>query len=192
MLERADEGIGRILATLDRLGLRDNTLVIFTNDNGGEWLSRMDPLFNRKRSLWEGGLRVPCMLRWPDRLPSGLKSSQPAITMDLTATILSAAGVKVVEARPLDGIDLIPLLKKDANPVERTFYWRGTRADSPHRAVREGRWKFITDTPLFPGMLFDVVADPGERNDLTARHPEILRRLSEKHREWSRQVTPGS
>ncbi|HEY0592365.1 MAG TPA: sulfatase-like hydrolase/transferase, partial [Thermoanaerobaculia bacterium] len=109
MLERADEGIGRILATIDRLGLRENTLVIFTSDNGGEWLSHMGPLFNRKGTLWEGGLGVPCVFRWPARLPGKRVSRQPAITMDLTATILAAAGATPRADRPLDGIDLLPI-----------------------------------------------------------------------------------
>lgn len=187
MLERADAGIGRILATLDRLGLRENTLVIFTSDNGGEWLSRMEPLFQRKRSLFEGGLRVPCILRWPSRLPSGETSRQAAITMDLTATILAAASVKVRHDRPLDGIDLIPLLQKNADLLERTLYWRGIGSGAD-RAVREGRWKFVADSGLFPGMLFDVVADPGERRDLASRHPDVLKRLNAKHREWQREV----
>src|SRR4029079_12372678 len=88
MLERADEGVGKILEELDRLGLTRNTLVIFTNDNGGEWLSRNAPLRDRKSTLWEGGIRVPMILRWPGALPSNRTSAQVAITMDLTATIL--------------------------------------------------------------------------------------------------------
>ena len=190
MLERADEGIGRILATLDRHGLRENTLVIFASDNGGEWLSRNEPLFHRKGSLWEGGLRVPCILRWPAQLPSKRTSAQPAITMDLTATILAAASVKPRDDRPLDGIDLVPLLETKGSVLERTFYWRGTNAGTRDRAVREGRWKYINSSPLFPGFLFDVVADPGERNDLAARHPEVLRRLEAQHREWAKSVQP--
>ena len=191
MLERADQGIGRILAALDRHGLRENTLVIFTSDNGGEWLSRIEPLFHRKGSLWEGGLRVPCILRWPAKLPSKRTSAQPAITMDLSATILAAASVKPRHDRPLDGIDLIPLLAKTSSVVERTFYWRGTGAGSPERAVREGRWKYVNESPMFPGFLFDVTADPGERKDLAASHPDILRRLEAQYRQWVKTVEPA-
>jgi len=92
MLERADEGIGTILAALDRNGVAQNTLVIFTNDNGGEWLSRNAPLYHRKATLWEGGIRVPLILRWLGRLPKGKTSGQVAITADLTASILAATG----------------------------------------------------------------------------------------------------
>lgn len=188
MLERADEGIGRILATLDRLGLSRNTLVIFTSDNGGEWLSRSEPLFNRKGTLWEGGLRVPCILRWPARLGPPRVSTQPAITMDLTATILSAAGVAPSSERPLDGVDLVAAL---AGPrADRVFFWRGLRAGSADKAIRDGRWKYVAQSPLFPGLLFDIEADPSERRDLAARHPDVLRRLQAKHAEWERALPP--
>jgi arylsulfatase A-like enzyme len=105
MLERADQGVGRILAALDKLGLRDNTLVIFTNDNGGEWLSRNAPLFHNKSSVWEGGIRVPTVVRWPGRIPAGRTSAQVGATFDLTATILAATGTKVPADARLDGID---------------------------------------------------------------------------------------
>jgi arylsulfatase A len=190
MLERADEGIGRILSTIDRLGLRENTLVIFTSDNGGEWLSRMEPLFHRKSTLWEGGLRVPCILRWPAKLEGKRKSSQPAITMDLTATIMAAAGVKARADKPFDGVDLIPLLKAKA-VTPRTFFWRGIRAGSPDRAVREGSLKYLSYSH-FPGLLFDVVADPGERKDLASTRVETLRRLDAAHRAWEREVVPAA
>ena len=186
MLERADQGIGEILATIDRLGLAPNTLVIFASDNGGEWLSNMGPLFNRKRSLFEGGLRVPCILRWPARLEGGRMSAQPAITMDLTATILEAARITPGEDFPLDGMDLVELLSA-SEILERTFYWRGVQSPN-QKAVRHGRWKYVGDSPLFPGLLFDVVADPGERNDLAAEHYDIVKRLLEQHRQWEREV----
>ena len=95
MLERADQGVGRILEALDRLGLRQNTIVIFTNDNGGEWLSRNTPLFHHKGTVWEGGIRVPAIIRWPGRIPAGSVSGQVGITMDLTASILAATGTPV-------------------------------------------------------------------------------------------------
>ncbi|MET0397251.1 MAG: sulfatase-like hydrolase/transferase, partial [Longimicrobiaceae bacterium] len=111
MLERADQGVGRILAALDRLGLRRNTLVIFTNDNGGEWLSRNAPLFHNKSSVWEGGIRVPTVVRWPARIPAGRTSAQVGATFDLTATILAATGTKVPADARLDGIDLLPVFE---------------------------------------------------------------------------------
>ena len=95
MLASADDGIGAILSALDRHDIAKHTLVIFTSDNGGEWLSRNAPLFHRKFTLWEGGIRVPALLRWPGTLPVGVTSRQVGMTMDLTATILDAAGVRL-------------------------------------------------------------------------------------------------
>src|SRR5690606_37853786 len=89
MLERADRGIGRILDAIERAGLRERTLVVFTNDNGGEWLSRNAPLFNRKWTVWEGGIRVPAIVRWPGVVPEGAVTGQVGITMDFTATFLA-------------------------------------------------------------------------------------------------------
>src|SRR5262249_41000276 len=128
MLERADQGVGTILDALTRLGLDRNTLVIFTNDNGGEWLSRNAPLFHRKGTLWEGGIRVPLILRWPGELPAGATSAQVAVTLDLTATILAATRSPVpADYRP-DGIDLLPILRATTPARERLLFWRVERA----------------------------------------------------------------
>jgi arylsulfatase A-like enzyme len=185
MLERADAGIGRVLAALDRRGLADRTLVVFTADNGGESFSSMGPLFHHKGSLWEGGIRVPCLLRYPPRLPAGTVSAQPAITMDLTATILAAAGVEAPADAPLDGVDLTPLLSS-GRLQERTFFWRlptGNRTT----AVRHGKWKYVAER-RFPGLLFDLAADPSERQDLARLHPELVARLRSLTAEWERAV----
>jgi arylsulfatase A-like enzyme len=192
MLERADQGIGRVLAALERAGLRDRTLVIFTSDNGGEWLSQMGPFFNRKGTLWEGGLRVPCILRWPGRLPAGTVSSQAAITMDLTATILAAAQVAASPARPPDGIDLTPILAGKKAPIDRTFYWLSPFAGNPDRAIRYGRWKYVSHSALFPGLLFDLRTDPSERHDLAAERPDLSKKLKGMHRDWERSVRKPS
>src|SRR5438045_9465068 len=111
MLERADQGVGEVLAALDKQGLAKNTLVIFTNDNGGEWLSRNAPLTNRKSTLWEGGIRVPLIFRWIGVLPADKVSSQAAITMDLTATVLAAPNTAVPNSHKLGGIKLLPPLR---------------------------------------------------------------------------------
>lgn len=185
MLERADRAIGEILAALDRHKLTGNTLVIFTSDNGGEWLSRMTPLSHRKGSLYEGGIRVPCILQWPGKLAAGTTSSQVAITMDLTATILAAAGANA--DRQLDAIDLVPLLA-GGKTVERTLYWRSPFENNTEKALRSGKWKWITMRDIFPGQLFDMTKDPGEHNDLAAQHPELLRKFKQMHRAWEKEV----
>jgi len=186
MLERADRGVGEILAALDRRGLARNTLVIFTNDNGGEWLSRNAPFFHRKDTLWEGGIRVPAIFRWPGRIPPGTTSGQPGITMDLTATILAAAGARVPADPALEGVDLLPVLTRRARPTERTLFWRIATQTRQQRAVRRGDWKLLLDGDDL--LLFDVRRDPGERDDLAARRPDIVRDLRRRLAEWEADV----
>jgi arylsulfatase A-like enzyme len=192
MLERADQGIGRVLDALDRLKLAQNTLVIFTSDNGGEWLSRNAPLFHRKSSLWEGGIRVPLLMRWPARLGAGVTSPQVGITMDLTASILTAAGVKPPAGYRPEGIDLVGPLQKGV-PVERTLFWRlppaPNAAGTPpvtQRAVRRGNWKYLDDRGQY--FLFDLRADPGEREDVAQPHAELIRELRSLMAKWEADV----
>jgi arylsulfatase A-like enzyme len=193
MLERADQGIGRILDALDRLKLAQNTLVIFTSDNGGEWLSRNVPLFHRKSTLWEGGIRVPLLLRWPARLAAGTISSQVGITMDLTASILAAAGVKPPDNHRPEGIDLVGPLQK-GTAVDRTLFWRmppapGAAAGTPpvtQRAVRRGHWKYVDDRGQY--LLFDLRTDPGERHDVAHQHGDLVRELRTLVAKWEADV----
>ncbi len=174
MLERADQGVGQILAALEKAGVRQNTMVIFTNDNGGEWLSRNTPLFHHKGTVWEGGIRVPAMIRWPERIPAGRVSAQVGMTMDLTASILAAAGTPVPPEARLDGIDLMPVLEGKSPEIERTVFWRviGTR---PQQAVRSGEWKLLSDGGRT--MLFNLRTDIAERTNLIGEHSDIARRL---------------
>jgi arylsulfatase A-like enzyme len=194
MIERADAGVGRLLALLDSLGLARNTLVIFTNDNGGEWLSRNAPLFHRKWTLWEGGIRVPTIIRWPGHVAAGRVTGQVGITMDLTASILAATGAAVPAGTDLEGMDLMPLLSGGAREVERTLFWRVPALKQ--RAVRSGDWKLVVDGPS--ALLFDVRHDVGERNDLAAARPDVAARLWALLRAWEQRVdaeahdhTPG-
>jgi len=189
IVEDADEGVGRILDAIDRQQLAPNTLVIFISDNGGEWLSRNAPYFHRKDTLWEGGIRVPAILRWPGVLPPATTSNQVAMTMDLTATILEAAGADVRNAK-LEGIDLLPLLAGRTARVERTLFWRIAMKDRQQRAVRSGNWKLLLDGGL--QMLFDVVQDPGERDDRAAAHPDIVAKLKPLIEAWERDVDAES
>jgi arylsulfatase A-like enzyme len=196
MLERADQGIGRILDALDRLKLAQNTLVIFTSDNGGEWLSRNVPLFHRKGTLWEGGIRVPLLLRWPARLAAGTTSSQVGITMDLTASILAAAGVKPPDNYRPEGIDLLGPLQK-GTPVDRTLFWRmppapGAAGTPPvtQRAARRGNWKYIDDRGQY--LLFDLRTDPGERQDVAHQHADLVRELRSLVAKWEADIDAES
>ena len=186
MFERVDRGVGALLDTLERLGLAQNTLVVFTNDNGGEWLSRNAPLFHRKSTLWEGGIRVPAILRWPGTLPAGRVSPQVGITMDLTATILAATGTARPEGPSLEGIDLTPILAGRTAVVERTLFWRTVYANRRQWAVRSGGWKLLVDGES--AMVFDLRNDIGERNDLTTQRQDVARRLRPLIAVWERDV----
>jgi arylsulfatase A-like enzyme len=186
MVERVDEGVGQILAALDRLDLARDTVVIFTNDNGGEWLSRNDPFSHYKSTLWEGGIRVPLILRWPGRLPAGATSPQVAITMDLTASILALAGVPRTEQPALDGIDVLPVLAGEAPTVERRLFWRMANRRTQQKAVRDGHWKLLIDAG--DSRLFDLAADPGEQRDLAAAHPDRVRALEAAMEAWEQEV----
>jgi len=186
MLERADAGVGQIVQKLAALRLTKHTLVIFTNDNGGEWLSRNAPLFHRKDTLWEGGIRVPTIVRWPGRIPAGTTSAQTGITMDLTASILAATNTPVpVEARP-DGINLLPILEGRAPVMERTLFWRINVALRQQRAVRSGDWKLLIDGDDL--LLFNLKADIGERNDLAAARPDLVAKLRPLIAAWEKDV----
>ena len=189
MLERADQGVGRILALLEQRGMAANTLVIFTNDNGGEWLSRNAPFFHRKATLWEGGIRVPIILRWPARLPAGKTSPQVAATMDLTATILAATSTTAPAAYRPDGVDILPMLRGDAPVRDRDVFWR-ILPPRNMRAVRSGNWKLLLDGAQV--LLFDLANDPGERNDLAARQPEKVATLKRLYLAWEAGLTQGS
>jgi arylsulfatase A-like enzyme len=186
MVEKVDEGLGMLLAELDRQGLAENTLVVLSSDNGGERYSDNAPLFHHKSTLWEGGIRVPCLMRWPARLPAGTVTHQAAITMDLSATFAAAAGARPAADRPFDGIDLLPILTGAEPNRERTFAWRIQRIGRQQKALRHGTWKYIQDANV--EMLFDLAADIGERRDLSFAHPEKFAELKQRLREWEADV----
>ena len=186
MVEQMDRGVGEVLRALGRLGLANNTIVIFTNDNGGEWLSNSAPLFNRKSTVWEGGIRVPALIRWPGRIPAGKVSGQVGITMDLTASILAATGTRVTEDVGLEGINLFPVMEDRAQPIERTIFWRSIVGNRLQRAVRRGDWKLVIDGNNT--FVFDVRADPGERHDLAAKRQDVANELRAALADWERDV----
>jgi arylsulfatase A-like enzyme len=185
IVERADRGVGDILRTLDSLGLASNTIVIFTNDNGGEWLSRNEPLFHNKSSLWEGGIRVPAIIRWPGHIPANTVSGQVAMTMDLTASILAATKTTLPSETALDGMDVFPMLERRAPAVDRTLFWRVSVARQ-QLAVRSGDWKLLLDNGR--PFLFNVRTDLGERTNLIRSHSELARRLRSLLDKWQKDV----
>ena len=191
MIERVDRGVGEILEALRRHALVGNTIVIFTNDNGGVAMSNNAPLFHRKFSAWEGGIRVPALIRWPGHIPPGSVSGQVGITMDLTASILAATRSAVpADARP-EGINLFPILENKQGPLDRTLFWRtggNPQVNMNQRAVRAGEWKLIVDGNPGRVFLFNVRDDPGERQDWFARRSDVADRLRKLLDGWEQEV----
>jgi arylsulfatase A len=186
MTHSLDRAVGDVLGALDRLGLAKDTLVVFTGDNGGERLSDMGPYFNTKGTLWEGGIHVPGLARWPAALPKGKVSAQAAITMDWTATILAAAGVQ--PERPLDGINLLPMLQGKQAVQDRTLCWRIDRDGFRQQAIRSGKWKLVTQPTSVNLLLFDLKRDPGERHNLFYEHQDKVGELRARLAAWDKEM----
>ena len=186
MIGQMDLQIGRVLEALDAAGAAENTIVIFTSDNGGERFSDTWPFTGRKTELLEGGLRVPAVIRWPGQLPGGIVSEQATIGMDWFPTLLAAAGTAPDPAFPPDGIDLLPLLTQASAPLPRKLFWRYKL--HAQRAMRDGDWKYlkIVDNTF----LFDVVRDPMERANLKERHRDVYDRLVAEWEEWNTSILP--
>jgi arylsulfatase A-like enzyme len=189
MVERMDNQIGRLLGVLAEHKLTEHTLVIFTSDNGGERLSDNGPFSRGKYTLWEGGVRVPGVARWPGKIPAGTESSQGVITADWTVSILNASGTLIPQSWKFDGENVLPALQGKAQSKDRTFFWRMPN----QRAVRSGKWKYIQDGMLpgkFPSdFLFDLEADPGEHRDLALRRPDIVQELRATLVRWEAEVS---
>ena len=185
MMKSLDDGIGKIMQALDDAQLTGQTIVIFTNDNGGERYSDNGGLSNSKGTLWEGGIRVPALVRWPGKINAGVTTQQVAVTMDWTATILKAGGAKADKGFPLDGIDLMPILTGKKNIIDRTLYWR-TFQRAKHKAMRDGKWKYLQAEE--GEYLFDLSTDQGEKNDLKLKETERFEKMKEKFNKWERTV----
>ena len=183
MMKSLDEGVGTVMKAIDEAELASNSLIIFTNDNGGERYSNNGIFSKDKSTLWEGGIRVPAFIRWPGKISAGRTTSQAAITMGWTATILAAAGGKANPDFPFDGIDLMPLCQGKKPEADRTFYWR-TFQHKKQKAMREGKWKYLQDEQK--EYLFDLSADPGETKDLKATNTDVFQRMKRKYAEWER------
>jgi len=186
MIEEMDLQIGRVLQALEANGLTENTIVIFTSDNGGERFSDTWPFTGRKTELLEGGLRIPAIISWPARIPHGSTTNQVAITMDWLPTLLAAAGVASDPAFPPDGVNLLPALAQNADPIERKLFWR-YKANA-QRAARNGDYKYLKI--LDNTFLFNVVEDPMERANLKNRRKDIYDRIVADWYEWNATMKP--
>ena len=182
MMKSLDAGIGEVLTELRRTGLEKNTLVIFTSDNGGERFSYNWPFRGQKMELYEGGVRVPAIVRWPGVTRAGSISDQPVITMDWTATMIAAAGGKPDPNYPLDGEDIKDVLGSNRPIFDRDFFWRTYR----HGGMRSGKWKYIREEKS--EFLYDLSVDEREQADFKGTHPSILERLRGEFRKWESTV----
>jgi arylsulfatase A-like enzyme len=185
MMKSLDDAVGNIMKTLDDEKLSGNTIVIFTNDNGGERYSDNGGLANAKATLWEGGIRVPAFVKWPGKIKAGIITQQAAITMDWTATILSVAQAKAAINFPLDGIDLVPILTGNKKNIDRTFYWR-TFQRNKQKAIRAGKWKYLQDEK--GEYLFNLAIDPGEKHNEKEKEKIIFEKLKQRYSGWEKTV----
>lgn len=187
MVESMDQGIGRILEKLETENLVDNTLVVFTYDHGGRHLVHSDPLFHGFATLWEGGIRVPLLMRWPNQLNAQQEIEHPSIAMDLTSTILAAAG-QDIEPLALDGTSLLPLLQDAGEVAVEPLFWRFGSGANHMWAIRRDNWKYVLDNGT--QFLFDLETDIGERNNLFSSHPDIARELRAALIAWNQTLPP--
>jgi len=184
-IEEVDWSVGQILQALRDLDLAENTLVLFTSDNGGSGGSVNKPLRGGKGSTWEGGMREPTLAWWPGHIPAGSVCDEVATAMDLLPTFAKLGGGKVPEDRVIDGKDIAPLLRDPANavsPYEAFFYYGGNRL----RAVRSGPWKLHAN-----GRLYNLDEDIGEQKNVAKQHPKVVKRLKEYLAECRKDLGDG-
>ncbi|WP_395577315.1 sulfatase-like hydrolase/transferase [Streptomyces sp. BK79] len=172
MVESLDTAVGKVLAALRRSGQEDDTVVVFSSDNGGERFSYQWPLSGEKASLLEGGIRVPTLVRWPARLDGRQVSHEPVYSPDWTATLLELGGARPDPAYPLDGHSLAGYLLRGEDVPERDLFWR-VRGN---RALRRGDWKYYRDANG-GDHLYDLGTDVREQADLAAARPGLLAEL---------------
>ena len=186
MMKSLDDAVGNIVKTIDDLHLSNNTVIIFTSDNGGERYSDNGIYKSGKMNLWEGGIREPAFIRWNGKLKENSVTNQVATTMDWTVTILALARTKADKKFPMDGMDLMPVLTGKKSEVTRTLYWRIFQRRQ-HKAVLDGKWKWLQDEKG-EEYLFDLSVDPSEKNNLKEKFPETFILLKNKFSAWEKTV----
>ena len=187
MLSAMDDAIGAVLDKLRHDKLEENTLVLFIADNGGptpQISSSNGSLRGFKGSVWEGGIRVPCMAQWKGHLPAGKVFDAPVIALDIGPTAVAAAGGTISDGAPLDGVNLLPYLMGDktGRPHE-SLYWRF----GPQWAIRQGDYKLAAG-PQSAVQLFDLSKDGSEQHDLSAEKPEVVAKLKKDYGAWNAQL----
>jgi arylsulfatase A-like enzyme len=175
---RMDTVIGQVLDSLDATGQADNTIVIFLSDNGGSGNGGNAPLRGNKSTMWEGGLRVPFLIRWPGKLPAGAVTDEFLTTLEIAPTLLAATGAPPPDGVHLDGFDMLPVLRGEMKSPRREMFWE-RRTD---KAARVDNWKWLETKK--GGGLYDLSTDLGETKDLSAEKPEILEMVKARYASW--------
>jgi arylsulfatase A-like enzyme len=188
MLVCMDEAIGQVLDAINKTGADENTLIIFFSDNGGarKNLANNGALRDYKHSVYEGGIRVPFIVRWPQMLPKGKVCDEPVISLDVMPTICAAVGVKLPDDRVYDGRNMLPVLRRESKePLHEALFWYD---GSDQWAVRAGKWKLLSQKGSLE--LYDLKTDMSEKNDLSKENPQIVRRLQQTYTAWKNQMAP--
>lgn len=177
-----DEAIGAVLKNLDKHKLAENTLVIFFSDNGGSGTADNSPLRGRKAQMWEGGIRVPFIARFPGRIPAGTVSNEFLTSLEVFPTLTRVAGGRLPRDVVYDGFDMLPVLAGKEKSQRKEMFWQ-RRGD---KAARVGRYKWVSSSR--GGGLFDLKNDIGEKRDLSNERPELLKKLKARFAAWKKQM----
>jgi len=202
MVTRLDKEVGRVLKALDELGLDKNTIVVFSSDHGATFEAGNKgasafhdsnrPFRGHKRTLWEGGIRVPGVVRWTGQVPAGKTSSEAVHMTDVMPTLLAAAGPGPDVALNMDGRNLLPVWQGREKGPERTLFWEWRAEGSYQLAAMRGDMKMVVTGQKSKPELFNVETDPAERRSVAAEHPELVRRLQAELKEWMATETEES
>ncbi len=198
LLEELDQSVGRIVAAIDEEGLAKNTLILFLSDNGGlehEQSGRVvtsnKPLRGEKGTLYEGGIRIPAIARWPDQIPAKSLCETPSITMDLYPTFLELANVELLADQPRDGVSLARMLRDPRASSDRTtLYWHlpHYHHSTPACAIRQGDWKLIEFFETGTSELYDLSQDLAEQHNLATAKPDRVEAMKTALNDWRKQV----
>jgi arylsulfatase A-like enzyme len=190
MMSAKDDAVGRVLAKVKEIGQEENTIVWYLADNGGptsQTTSKNDPLRGFKATTWEGGVRIPFMVKWPGKIPTGKVDERPIIQLDILPTCVAAAGGEIAADWKLDGVNLLPYLTgKISERPHATLYWRF----GEQMAIRNGDWKLVKARGITAPALFNLAADIGEQTDLIAREPLKAAELQALWDKWNAELKP--
>lgn len=186
MVEHMDRRIGDVMQSLEDKGLMENTIVIFMSDNGANSKGRNNPFNGYKGNVYEGGIHVPCMVRWDGMIEPNSTSEQVCITMDITRSLCRIAGVEMPPPYGYDGIDIIKHVNEEIPDTARTLFWRARRGENTRKAVRDGDMKYIhlKSANGSEEHLFDLKNDPAEKNDLLETEKQAVASLKQKLSQW--------